>query len=142
MTILARRTPLGKLRRFRHIINDFLMLDTDPNSIQAPDWLLGAALLVRTKAMEEVGLMDERFFLYFEDVDWCRRFWHAGYKVVYYPQAVFYHYYERASSRWGILDIAINQKTRWHIASAIKFFLKYRNLGRIPTPHYSTRAVS
>jgi N-acetylglucosaminyl-diphospho-decaprenol L-rhamnosyltransferase len=128
LTIAARRTPLGKLTYFKNLVSDFMMLDTDPEQIQTPDWILGAALLVRAQALEDVGPMDERFFLYFEDVDWCRRFWHAGYKVVYYPKAVFYHYYERASSKWGLLDVVVNQKTRWHITSAIKFFYKYRRL--------------
>ena len=126
MTVVARRTLLSKFSYFKKIIADFLMMDTDPKLIQTPDWILGAAMLVRASALPEVGLMDERFFLYFEDVDWCRRFWHNGYKVVYYPHAVFYHYYPRASStRWGMFDILLNRTTRWHIRSAAKFFLKY-----------------
>lgn len=125
-TVLARRTPLGHLKHFKKIEAEFQMLDTDPQKIQAPDWILGAAMLVRGSALADVGFMDERFFLYFEDVDWCRRFWHNGYKVVYYPDAVFYHYYPRASrSRWGLLDIFLNRTTRWHIQSAFKFFRKY-----------------
>ena len=125
ITILAQRTPLGYLKTFKKISDDFLMLDTDPEKIQTPDWILGAAMLVRGEALEIIGKMDERYFLYFEDVDWCRRFWHNGYKVVYYPHAVFYHYYPRASSKWGIMDPILNRKTRWHIASAVKFFLKW-----------------
>ena len=117
-TILARRTPLKHLRFFKKIERDFMMLDTDPTKIQTPDWILGAAMLVRASTLAEVGLMDEQFFLYFEDVDWCRRFWHNGYKIVYYPHAVFYHYYPRMSSR-------INRTMLWHILSAAKFFYKY-----------------
>lgn len=130
VTILAQRTPLRHLAYFKKISRDFLMTDADPELIQTPDWILGAAMLVRASALEDVGLMDERYFLYFEDVDWCRRFWHNGYKVVYYPDAILYHYYPRASSKWGMLDIFFNQKTRWHIASSIKFFLKFRTLAK------------
>lgn len=122
ITILARRTFLGKF--FKNTINDFLMLDTDQNQIQTPDWILGAAMLVRTSAIDKVGQMDERYFLYFEDVDWCRRFWHNGYKVVYYPHAIFYHYYPRSSVSW-------NKTTLWHIASAIKFFKKFSSLSSL-----------
>ena len=83
----------------------------------------------QTVHLEKVGMMDERFFMYFEDVDWARRFWHNGYKVVYYPNSIVYHYHGRGSkSRLGLLDAIFNRKTRWHIASAFKFFLKYRNL--------------
>ncbi|MEK7616023.1 MAG: glycosyltransferase family 2 protein [Patescibacteria group bacterium] len=116
MTILARRSFLGRI--FKNVIDDFMMNDTDPNKIQTPDWILGAAMLVRGNALERVGLMDEQYFLYFEDVDWCRRFWHNGYMVVYYPQAIFYHYYPRTSTSW-------NKTTLWHIASAMKFFKKW-----------------
>src|SRR3989344_2417762 len=102
LTVLARRmTWLARISSFRRIIDDFLMHDTDPAKIQTPDWILGAAMLVRGSALEIVGLMDERYFLYFEDVDWCRRFWHNGYMVVYYPQAIFYHYYPRTSTSWN-----------------------------------------
>ena len=89
ITIFARRTFLGKI--LKNVMDDFMMADTDPTKIQTPDWILGAAMLVRAEAVKKVGLMDERYFLYFEDVDWCRRFWHNDYKVVYYPSAVFYH---------------------------------------------------
>lgn len=130
ITILAQRTILGKLPYLKKVSADFLMADVDPSRIQTPDWILGAAMIISDEALKKVGPMDERFFLYFEDVDWCRRFWHNGYKVVYFPESIFYHYYPRASSKWGILDVIINQKTRWHIVSALKFFWKYRNLGK------------
>ena len=129
LTIAARRSFLGKLWPFRQALADFLMTGSDPNKIQTPDWLMGSALMLRREAVAQVGPMDERFFMYFEDVDWARRFWHNGYKVVYYPKAVAYHYHQRESkSALGIFDAFFNQKTRWHIQSAVKFFRKYREL--------------
>lgn len=129
VTILARRTLLGNLGCYKKVLDDFMMADMNPEEIQTPDWLMGSAIMVSREAVERVGLMDERFFMYFEDVDWSRRFWHNGYKVVYYPNAVVYHYHQRESkSRLGLLDAVFNKKTRWHIASAIKFFWKYKNL--------------
>ena len=126
LTILARRTFLRHLSYFKKLNSEFMMSDTDPTKIQAPDWILGAAMLVRASAIEKVGMMDERFFLYFEDVDWCRRFWHNGYKVVYFPDAVFYHYYPRLSSN-------LNRTVLWHIASAVRFFSKWniKNISRL-----------
>jgi N-acetylglucosaminyl-diphospho-decaprenol L-rhamnosyltransferase len=74
-----------------------------------------------------VGPMDERFFMYFEDVDWCRRFWQAGYRIVYLPQAKIYHYHLRVSKKTGgLADLFINKYTWIHIVSAIKYFLKYK----------------
>lgn len=132
LTVIARRTWLGSF--FKKIVDDFMMADTDPDKIQTPDWVLGAAMLVRASAIETVGLMDERYFLYFEDVDWCKRFWHNGYKVVYFPDAIVYHYYPRESSRWGVFDVLFNHRTRWHIMSAIRYFLKCRNAGSFLSP--------
>jgi len=51
------------------------------------DWVSGACLMVRRAAYERVGLLDERFFLFWEDADWCRRFRQAGWKVYYVPAA-------------------------------------------------------
>ena len=124
--IIARRTPLGKLDYFKAMANDFLMTETDPQTVQTPDWVMGSAMMISRKAYEQVGGMDERFFMYFEDVDWCRRIWQAGFKVVYQPRAIMYHYLGRGSkSRLGIFDVFFNKRTHWHIASAIKYFLKY-----------------
>jgi hypothetical protein len=129
ITIVVRRTFLKRFKYFQKYMDDFLMADTNPNKIQTPDWVMGSVMLVSRKALETVGPMDERFFMYFEDVDWARRFWHNGYKVVYYPSAFFYHYHRHDSkTKLGMLDAIFNKKTRWHIQSAFKFFLKYRDL--------------
>ena len=55
------------------------------------DWVSGACFLVRRKAYEEIGLMDERFFLFWEDADWCLRFRRAGWRVYYLRTAVARH---------------------------------------------------
>lgn len=133
ITIPARRSRLlSRVKPFKNALNEFLMNDSNPDELQTPDWIMGSALMVRRAASEQVGSMDEGFFMYFEDVDWARRFWHNDYKVVYYPVAVMYHYHQRESKSWlGLLDAVFNKKTRWHIASAIKFFWKYKNLRKI-----------
>ena len=56
------------------------------------DFPLGACMLVRTAAMRGVGLMDEGFFLYCEEVDWCRRFRAAGHIALCVPEAVVTHH--------------------------------------------------
>jgi GT2 family glycosyltransferase len=56
------------------------------------DWLVGAFLIARREAVREVGPMDERFFLYSEEIDWCYRFWQAGWPVAHLPvMAVTHH---------------------------------------------------
>ena len=59
--------------------------------LQATDWLSGCALLIRRAALERVGLLDGRFFTYFEDVDWCVRASRAGYRLLHVPQARLWH---------------------------------------------------
>ena len=49
------------------------------------DAINGAFMLVKREAVDEVGPMDERYWLYAEDIDWCRRFWDRGWKVLYWP---------------------------------------------------------
>jgi GT2 family glycosyltransferase len=54
-------------------------------------WLSGCALMVRAELCERVGLLDERFFLYWEDVDWCLRAARSGWRIVHEPSAKVWH---------------------------------------------------
>ena len=56
------------------------------------DWLVGAFLLARAEAIAEVGDLDERFFLYSEETDWCYRFHQAGWQVVHLPTMTVIHH--------------------------------------------------
>jgi len=127
LTILYRRTWLGKTKKGKADLDRFLMKDFDRQTTRPVDWLLGAALMVRASALKQIGPMDERFFLYFEDVDWCRRFQADGWGVVYFPEAKMHHYHGRTSKKsGGIRDIFFNKYTWIHLASAVKYFWKYR----------------
>ncbi|NIS70424.1 MAG: glycosyltransferase [Proteobacteria bacterium] len=109
--------------RFSHKINEEILDLTDYNRIQCVDWVSGACMFVRRKGIEKVGLMDERYFLYMEDMDWCRRFWKSGFKVVYWPNMVVRHDASRRSST-SISRRRIN-KTAWiHFSSYFKYLLK------------------
>lgn len=125
-TVIYRRTFLGKTPAGKQELAHFNLSDRNPLNQIYPDWLMGSAMLTSRKAVEKVGLMDERFFLYFEDVDWARRFWENGFKVLYFPEAVMLHYHQR-SSRVGFdfLDFFLRRETRWHISSGLKYFLKH-----------------
>jgi N-acetylglucosaminyl-diphospho-decaprenol L-rhamnosyltransferase len=70
----------------------YLLTDWDHASVREVDWLSGACLLVRRAAIEAVGEMDEAFFMFNEDVDWCRRMKGAGWGVWYVPDAVVVHH--------------------------------------------------
>lgn len=129
-TIVFRRTPIGKTRFGKKHIDWFVYKEKDLTKIQEVDWIMGSALMVSRKAYEKVGGMDKRFFMYMEDVDWCRRFWEKGYAVVYYPMTYAYHYHGKVSARGGFFSsLFLNRFTWIHIFSAVKYFWKYRGKG-------------
>jgi GT2 family glycosyltransferase len=70
-------------------------LETRPSPYQRDgyvDWVVGAFLIARREAVEAVGPLDERFFLYSEEIDWCYRFWQAGWPVAHLPTMVVTHH--------------------------------------------------
>lgn len=121
-----RRTFLGKFGVGKQAVEDYLMMDESHDSEMEVDSLIGAALFTRKTALDDVGSFDERFFMYYEDNDLCRRFWEHGHKVVYYPNAQMVHYHRRASADGGLFQQMFNKFTWIQIISAIKFFYKYR----------------
>ncbi len=128
LTILYRRTFLGRLPRGQKHLQKFTLKEivNKNNKPFTVDWLMGSALLTKKEAVKKVGFFDENFFMYFEDVDWSRRFWQAGYQVVYFPQTIFYHFHGRKSKKYNaLLDILLNPFTRTHLKSAFKYFKKY-----------------
>jgi N-acetylglucosaminyl-diphospho-decaprenol L-rhamnosyltransferase len=63
-----------------------------PASATPVDWVTGAAMMVRRKAIAQVGALDEGFFLYYEDIDWCRRMHAGGWNVLLEPCAMVVHH--------------------------------------------------
>ena len=70
--------------------------DDEPGEVDAVN---GAFMLCRAEAIREVGLLDEGYWLYMEDLDWCHRFWDAGWKVFYEPAGVALHVKGASSGR-------------------------------------------
>ncbi len=129
--VLCRRTFLGKISWGKKILDNFLMKDIfAKRKITSPipaDWLMGSAFMMRKSTVNKIGCLDERFFMYFEDVDWARRFWENGYKVIYFPAAKMYHYHFQSSKKkGGLKDLLFNKYTRIHLTSAWKYFKKYK----------------
>ena len=126
LTILCRRSPLGRTPLGKKTLAKFMITDKNLNEPTEVEWLMGSAMMVSRKAAYKVGLMDERFFLYMSDVDWARCFWENGFKVVYYPHSEMYHYHKRESKGYfGLLDVFMNKQSRWHLIDAARYFLKY-----------------
>ena len=84
------------------------------------DWVIGAAMMIRRRAFDEVGGWDERFFLYIEDTDFCRTCIRAGWEVVYVPQVSLRHRYARASRTTG--SFATSSARRNHVAGLARLW--------------------
>ena len=126
ITPAVRRTFLGKLPGFKKELERYLMLGFDHLQTREVDWLIGACLMIRKEVLEEVEYFDERYFLYFEDVDLAKKIWQAGYKVVYFPKAQMIHFHRRLSADKSAF-VSLFSKITWvHIISALKFFAKWR----------------
>lgn len=82
----------------------------DLNKTHLIDACSGAAMIVAAPAMEKVGLLDERFFMYAEDLDWCKRFRDAGYVVMYNPKSVVVHHKNKSGIKSSSQQLA--RKTR------------------------------
>ena len=76
------------------------------------DWAMGAALLLRREALEEVGLFDEGFFLYSEEVDLCRRLGTAGWEVWYFPEVTVVHHESQFSAEIPVRRIHEQWRSR------------------------------
>lgn len=60
-------------------------------AVEPVDWISGCAILVRRETIEQVGMLDERFFYYFEETEWCTRARRAGWKILFVPQSKIWH---------------------------------------------------
>ncbi len=69
------------------------------DAIQDVDWITGAAMLTRREVIAQVGGMDEGFFMYSEELDWCRRIREAGWRVIYFPEARVTHHEGKSSEQ-------------------------------------------
>ena len=125
MTPVYRRTFLGKTPWGKRALDRFLMKDADLDVVQEVDAIFGMVMLVRRDMYEKIGGFDDFFFMYFEDVDFCRRAWENGYRVCYAPVATFVHYLKRGSKVRHAWEIFTNPLSRAHIKSAVYYFWKY-----------------
>lgn len=121
-TWLQPYAPAGLLERF-------YVLDRPDDQPAEVDWVMGAAMLVRREVVEQVGGMDEGYFMYSEELDWCKRIKAAGWQVVYEPAAQIIHHSgkssEQASTQRHIhFNRAKLRYFRKHHGPAVAFFLR------------------
>ena len=116
---LISRRFLGGIGRslFSGQLRSYQMLDVDLRVAREVPCLSGCFMFIRCATLYEVGYFDERYFMYMEDVDLCRRIGEQ-YKTAFFPNVSVTHGYAKGSYR----DFAL---LRYHLQSAIKYFMKW-----------------
>ncbi len=116
--LIGRRFIPGFLKfLFKKRLGRYELRDKDYEQVMEVPYLSGCFMFLRADVFDKVGFFDERFFLYLEDVDFCRRI-HAKFKTVYYPHTFIYHEYRK-----GSYEQLIN--LFYHMQSAVKYFNKW-----------------
>ena len=82
---------LRKLAPRSRAFNAFYANGFQHDEVREVEFVMGSCMLVRREAVEQVGPLDEGYFLFSEETDWCYRFWQAGWKVYFFPGAEAYH---------------------------------------------------
>jgi GT2 family glycosyltransferase len=116
--LILRRFNLKILRAiFKKRLQNYELRFTGYGKIMDVPHLSGCFMFIRTEALSRVGLFDERFFMYLEDVDLSRRI-HKCYRTMYYPEVSVFHEYEKGSYKNSKLLI-------YHLWSAVRYFNKW-----------------
>ncbi len=138
--------PQPSARMFPSLLNEFLVLSglssrfprsrlfgrfdrtwADPQVASEVDWVPGAFCIIRRSALTEIDGFDERFFLYYEEVDLCRRLQAQGYQIWYWPDLVIDHIGGASSKTQRDLNFSEHgsQLTLWRLRSAILYYRKH-----------------
>ena len=103
----------------RSVLRRYTMDDVPDDTVHQVDWVTGACIAVRREVLEKVGGFDEGFFMYSEELDWCRRIRAAGWKIVYLPEAKVIHHVGQSSEQ------AVAARHIHFQTSKVRYFRKY-----------------
>ena len=127
-------SPLGELDRgarlgaLRRVLRRHVDVPPEPTAVRPCDWVGGACMMIRSNVFETVGLFDEGYFLYYEEVDFCARAAAAGFKICFVPQARIVHFEGQAT---GIGQTAQRRGAYWYDSRRRFFIKRYGLLGLI-----------
>ncbi len=106
----------------RKLLTAYYVADIPPDKSTQVDWLTGACLMTRREVVEQVGPMDEAYFMYSEELDWCRRIKEAGWQIAYLPEAKIIHHVGKSS------DQAVAERHLNFQRAKLRYFRKYHGL--------------
>ena len=117
--LLFRNTILDRWWPDNPFARGYLMEDWRHDTPRPVDWLSGACLMARSEVVRQVGGLDERYYMYVEDMDWCYRVHRAGWQVVYDPTACVTHLIGRSSDQRPVAMI------QQHHLSMVRYVAKH-----------------
>ena len=127
LAAFCKMSGLSRLFPKHPLIAHYHMTYLDPEQTAEVEVLSGSCMMVRKSAMDQVGLLDEDYFMYGEDIDWCYRFHQAGWKIYYVPTTEIIHF--RGESGRGTPLKILYRKSRAmsifvnkHMARRYRFF--------------------
>ena len=127
LAAFCKMSGLSRLFPKHPLIAHYHMTYLDPEQTAEVEVLSGSCMMVRKAAMDQVGLLDEDYFMYGEDIDWCYRFHQAGWKIYYVPTTAIIHF--RGESGRGVPLRILYRKSRAmsifvnkHMARRFRFF--------------------
>ncbi|MDZ3991741.1 glycosyltransferase family 2 protein [Pseudomonas sp. Teo4] len=125
LNIFVSRTGLDRFFPGLKMVDE---MSWDHGTVRECDWLPGCFYLVRREVLDQVGLFDPRYFLYYEEVDHCKRVKEAGWKVVYYPHTTVVHIGGESSKSVAELEAASRQISTYQIESELLYFRKHHGV--------------
>lgn len=129
-------TPMFLLKRlFQRLIHKKIVLlyrDFNYDIRQPVDWVIGAFMLIRKEVFEKIGLLDEKYFMYVEDMDFCKSLWENGLEVYFDPSCKVQYKGDRKSLRPFFNQRGGVRYCWYHVLSFLRFFIKYK--GNIKRP--------
>ena len=135
-TVTGMFWEMTRLRKFfpkNKLFSSFKRYDMDYDKMQEVEQPSGACLFVRRAVIEKVGLLDLRYFMYYEEVDWCYRIFNAGWRIMYTPDIKVVHLGGQSSNQ--NLDVRIVENAR----SKLRYFQKH--YGRRPLHLLAVRLI-
>jgi N-acetylglucosaminyl-diphospho-decaprenol L-rhamnosyltransferase len=125
LNVFLIRTGLGRFFPWVGMVDDMAW---DHATVRECDWVPGCYYLIRREVIHQVGLFDPRFFLYYEEVDHCRRVKAAGWKVVYFPDTEVVHIGGESAKSAGKLTDGGRQLSALQVESELLYFRKHYGL--------------
>lgn len=126
LNIFLQRTGLSRLFPWVRMIDD---MQWDHAKVRSCDWVPGCYLLIRREVIDQVGLFDPRYFLYYEEVDWCFAVKKAGWQIHYFPDTTVVHIGGESAKSDSEITASGRQIEALQIESELLYFRKNHGAG-------------